>query len=54
MDLRSSVPVRTAFISDIHGNVFALRAVLEEIASNEVQRIVCLSLIHISEPTRPY
>lgn len=34
--------MRTAFISDIHGNVFALRAVLEEIASNEVQRIVCL------------
>jgi len=34
--------VRTAVISDIHGNAEALRAVLDHIAAQSVDRIVCL------------
>jgi predicted phosphodiesterase len=34
--------VRTAIISDIHGNLEALEAVLNDIASQGCQRIVCL------------
>ncbi|MCG8651618.1 MAG: metallophosphatase family protein [Pirellulales bacterium] len=33
---------RIAIISDIHGNLTALEAVLEDIASQSVQRVVCL------------
>lgn len=34
--------MRQAIISDIHGNLEALRSVLQDIASQEVERIVCL------------
>tara|TARA_R110002073_G_scaffold15425_7_gene60866 strand:+ start:17772 stop:18530 length:759 start_codon:yes stop_codon:yes gene_type:complete len=33
---------RTAILSDIHGNLAALRAVLADVQSNKVDRIVCL------------
>lgn len=35
-------PVRTALISDIHGNLEALTRVLEDIGDQSVERIVCL------------
>ncbi len=34
--------MRTAFISDIHGNLDALKVVLDDIATQEVDQIVCL------------
>jgi len=34
--------VPTAVLSDIHGNAVALRAVLEDIASQGIERIICL------------
>jgi putative phosphoesterase len=34
--------MRTALISDLHGNIVALRAVLEHIGRSRVDRIVCL------------
>jgi len=34
--------MRTALISDLHGNIVSLRAVLEHIARSRVDRIVCL------------
>ena len=34
--------MRTAFISDIHGNLDALQVVLDDIAAQSVDRIVCL------------
>lgn len=33
---------RTAILSDIHGNLAALEAVLKDVASQKVERIVCL------------
>lgn len=33
---------RLAIISDIHGNITALNAVLDDIASREISRIICL------------
>lgn len=36
------IQVRIAILSDIHGNLEALRAVLADIAAQECQRIVCL------------
>ena len=33
---------RTAIVSDIHGNLAALEAVLEDISKQKVDRIVCL------------
>ena len=33
---------RTAIVSDIHGNLAALEAVMADIALQEVDRIVCL------------
>ena len=33
---------RTAIVSDIHGNLAALEAVLEDIGSQNVDRVVCL------------
>jgi predicted phosphodiesterase len=34
--------VRVGFISDIHGNLFALDAVLADLEHHDVDRIVCL------------
>ena len=34
--------VRTAMLSDIHGNLHALQAVLADIAQQEVDRIYCM------------
>ena len=34
--------MRTAIISDIHANVYALKAVLEDIEAHEVDRVICL------------
>lgn len=36
------IEVRTAIVSDIHGNLEALKAVLSDIASQGCERIVCL------------
>ena len=35
-------PVRTAVLSDIHGNAVALKAVLADIEKREIDQIVCL------------
>lgn len=34
--------MRTAILSDIHGNAIALRAVLEELDADGIERVVCL------------
>jgi len=34
--------MRIGFISDIHGNLFALEAVLADLADQEVDRVICL------------
>ena len=34
--------MRTAIISDIHGNLEALRVVLDDIATRNADRIICL------------
>ena len=34
--------MRIAFISDIHGNVFALDSVLEDLAQEDVDQVICL------------
>ena len=42
MDDSESVPDRVAVISDIHGNLPALQAVLEELDSQKIEAIYCL------------
>ena len=39
---KENLDVRTAIISDIHGNIEALNRVLEDIGDQKVDRIVCL------------
>jgi diadenosine tetraphosphatase ApaH/serine/threonine PP2A family protein phosphatase len=39
---RSGVPGLIAFISDLHSNMEAIRAVLDHIAAQKIQRIICL------------
>ena len=44
------MPMRIALISDIHGNLIALDAVLADIARHGVDRIVCLGDLAMSGP----
>ena len=34
--------MRTAILSDVHGNAIALRAVVEELDAERIERVVCL------------
>jgi len=47
---RGASPTRVALISDIHGNLVALDAVLRDIAARGVSQIVCLGDIALSGP----
>ena len=44
--------MRQALISDIHGNLEALQAVLADIASQNVDQIICLGDIEVTDLTR--
>ena len=45
--------MRIALISDIHGNMVALSAVLEDIQAQDVEKILCLGdvvTLHYGQP----
>ncbi|MBZ0286188.1 MAG: metallophosphatase family protein, partial [Anaerolineae bacterium] len=42
--------MRTAIISDIHGNLAALEAVLADLRANGIERIVCLGDVAATGP----
>lgn len=42
--------MRVALLSDIHGNLVALKAVLDDLAQRQVEQVVCLGDIALSGP----